>query len=137
MPMTVRDHVADTAGLVRGIAADAVARQGVSEAAARRASAATIRKFCAPAGACVAASDVARLRSYFWGVVRRTALSGRVECGPLRDRYLISAYIDDLRQGGHGAEHIVEEVTRRFGDAVPPALLERMRPAAPLESAYR
>lgn len=112
--------------LVRALSAEAGRAHGVPPAVAERASSATIRKF----GAAPAAPS-RRVRAYFWGVVRRTALGSRDDAAGLRSRYLAAALADDLLSAGHPSERVCEEVARRYGGTLPPGALDRIGCGAP------
>jgi hypothetical protein len=101
----------DEAGLAHGVPATIV----------ERACSATARKF--EGGHTVSAG---RVRAYFWGVVRRTALGSREDAGGLRTRYLAAALVDDLLRAGHPSECVRDAVARRFGTTLPQDALDRI-----------
>jgi hypothetical protein len=111
----------DVRALVRALAAEAGMAHGVPPVVAERASSATLRRFGTEPGA-----PAGRVRAYYWGVVRRTALGSRDDTAGLRARYLAAALADDLLSAGHPSERVRDEVARRFGGQLPQGALDRL-----------
>jgi hypothetical protein len=108
----------DLRELVRRLSADAADTHGVPACVADRASAATLRRFAG-----LPPASAMRVGSYYWAVVRGTALRSRGDAGTLRARYLAASLVEDLLSAGHPRERVREEVARRFGASIPPESL--------------
>jgi hypothetical protein len=108
----------DLRALVRRLSADAAGTHGVPASVADRASAATLSRFAG-----LPPASATRVSSYYWGVVRGTALRSRGDSGTLRARYLAASLVEDLLSAGHPRERVREEVARRFGASIPPEAL--------------
>ncbi|HEX9092590.1 MAG TPA: hypothetical protein VF902_01280 [Coriobacteriia bacterium] len=94
---------------------------GISEEAAARAGAATIRRL---SGSADPGTERGRRRigSYFWGVVRRRALAGEAGFGRYRADCLVATLAADLAEAGHARDRVVEAIVAAFGqDAAPVA----------------
>lgn len=95
---------------------------GVPEDLAREAAGVTLRKLSGER------APHARLRAYFWGVVRRRVLSGAPGTLELRTRLVLRSAADDLLDAGYGAELLYEELVARFAGSVDSTLLDEYRP---------
>lgn len=62
-----------------------------------------------------AAAVSERARSYFWGVVRRSALRGGAPT--LTESMLALSLADELAAAGHAPEVVLREVARTYGEA--------------------
>jgi hypothetical protein len=113
-------------GIVRALSDEAGRTHDVPLTVIERASSATLRKFGG-----VSDAQPSRVRAYFWGVVRRTALGSRDDDAGLRARYLAAALAEDLLSAGHSRERVRDEVARRFGRSLPPGALDRVGCRAP------
>ncbi len=111
----------DLHSVVLELHTEAARAHGVPAAVAEGASTATLRKFARLD--CVAPD---RVRAYYWGVVRRTALRSADDRQGLRTRYLAAALAEDLLRAGHPCERVREEVARQFGRTLPEGTLERI-----------
>ncbi len=109
--------------------AEAASMHGVPDALAAEAAGITMRRLADSIDPTIPA-DARRADSYFWGVVRRIALSGGRDTAEVRDRYLAAALAEDLACAGHGPERIFEELARRFGAALTQAMLDPRGPEA-------
>lgn len=59
--------------------------------------------------------SVARVRDYFWGVVRNRAFRQESVGTELRRRFVIASMVEDLRQAGFDEDRIGDEVRRMWG----------------------
>jgi hypothetical protein len=111
----------DARATVRALSAECVQVHGVPASLAERASRATLRRFHGIQGA-----PYGRVKAYFWGVIRRSALVSHDDTAGLRARYLAAALARDLLSAGHPGDRVRDEVARRYGSSLPPDALDRI-----------
>ena len=121
------DHPGAIGELMRTLAADATA-SGVPGPVADEARQAVARRF----------RDAQRLsapraEAYFWGVIRRRALSGGVPV--MRQQLLLTSFVEELTAAGHAPSRVYEELRRVYGGAVDPVLLDAFRPGSSAHAA--
>lgn len=92
---------------------------------ARRAAAKTFRAVSGPSRT--------RVEAYFWGVITRRALRG---CAPsVRQRLLVTSFVEELTAAGHAPSRVYEELRRVYGGTVEPGLLEAFDPGSSAHAA--
>jgi hypothetical protein len=102
----------------------AARRQGAPEATVRDACDATSRRI-GPLEV-LEPSRRARAEAYFWGVVRRRALSG--DAPAVRERLMVTSLAGELAYAGHTPARVFEELVRVYGPFVDARLIEQFRP---------
>jgi len=71
--------------------------------------------------------DHARVRGYFWGVVRRQSIQSRgAALKEMRTLYLLLSVADDLRAAGRTDTQILCELEADYAGDVPPHILLRL-----------
>jgi hypothetical protein len=91
----------------------AAIRAGVPAATADEARRATAARFRVPG---IEAALSGRVESYFWGVIRRRALTGGAPA--LRASMLALSLATELAAAGHGADAVRREVARCYGESL-------------------
>ena len=103
--MATRIHHS-TARQLDALVASALAA-GTPDLVAEDARSVTARRFCAAVAR--TRVDAARMEAYFWGVVRRRALSGQA---PSIARLIVAASLaSELREAGHAPDAIARALT--------------------------
>jgi len=88
---------------------------------------ATARRFSQLSGA-LTRTEHARVRAYFWGVVRRRSIQSRgADLKDVRALYLLLSVADDLRAAGRTDGQIIREIEAEYARDVPPRTLQRLR----------
>jgi hypothetical protein len=95
--MGALDQTRDLVAYIESLGREAISRHGVPASLAVSAGGVTLRRFGGEGGwhACPAG----RVRAYFWGVVRKRALSSGREVADLRERYVAATVAADMLQG--------------------------------------
>lgn len=94
---------------------DRLARQAqrertIPEELTKQACRATLRRFAHVSGRLVT-SDHARIRAYFWGVVRRSCIRSRsTACSDTRALYRLLSIAEDLESAGRTSAQILSEL---------------------------
>jgi hypothetical protein len=92
--MATAHHPEDVAAFVDRLGSQATRRHGVPEGTTRSACSITVRKF--ESFGTLDDSVRRRVAAYFWGVVRRRALSAGSEVSSLRQRYVAATVEADM-----------------------------------------
>lgn len=109
------------------IVRQAIHNRDVPAELAEEARSATLRRFVFLTGP-LTRSEYARVRAYFWGVVRRRSIRSRGDAlKDMRSLYLLMSVADDLRAAGRSSDQILAEIEADYSRDVPPRVLLRFR----------
>lgn len=109
------------------LARQAVGTGVVPDALAHEASRATLRRFSA-VDRSLTAAECARMRAYFWAVVRGRSIRSRgAALGETRSFYLVLSVAEDLMSAGRAPLDIVREIEAEYSGEVTNRVMERVR----------
>jgi len=90
---------------------------------------ATLRRFAAFTDP-LSRAEYARVRAYFWGVVRRSSIRSRGDSlKDMRSLYVLMSVAEDLRAAGRSTDQILTEIEAEYAQDVPMQVLLRLRTA--------
>jgi hypothetical protein len=113
--------------LLEALTGDAT-RKGAPAPVAEEARRAAAARFRGPAR-----PTRSRVEAYYWGVIRRRALSGGAPA--MRQRLLLTSFVEELTAAGHTPSRAYDELRRVYGGMVDPSLLESFRPGSSAHAA--
>lgn len=122
-----QDQHCGVARYLETLSGRAIERHGVPGALSSQAAAITLRRFGAECAVPLNKRDEARIRAYFYAIVRRRAISSRgQDLRELRSRFLLSSIAADLMAAGRSGQEIFEEIARDYAASVEPATLRAL-----------
>lgn len=127
--MSVESYRSQRYGVARyleSLSGRAAERHGVPRSLASEAAEITLRRFGSLSGT-LDKRDEARIRAYFYAIVRRRAISSRgPELRDLRSRFLLTSIAADLLVTGRSGQEIFDEIARDYASSVEPAALQAL-----------